>query len=140
MDISDHSTDAHGALIYIMVLASASDGGITDAEVERLSEIVKFLPVFSTFDLDSMPSLAQDCVGLLQDPDGIDLALDVIHTALPAHLRETGYAIACEVAAADGVATQEELRLLEMLRHRLDLSRLHCSAIEYAVRARNRTL
>ncbi len=140
MDGTDRSTDAHGALIFIMVLASTSDGGMSDTEIDRLSEIVKFLPVFATFDIDRMPSLTQECIGLLQDPDGIDLALDVIDTALPAELRETGYALACEVIASDGFASQEELRLLELLRHKLDLSRLHSAAIELGVRARNRTL
>ena len=105
-------TDAHGALIFIMVLASTSDGGISDSEVDRLSEMVKFLPVFASFDLDRLPSLSQECIGLLQDPDGIDLAMDVIETALPPELRETGYALACEVIATDGFASQEELRLL----------------------------
>lgn len=140
MDGTDRRTDAHGALIFIMVLASTSDGGISDSEVDRLSEMVKFLPVFATFDLDRLPSLSQECVGLLQDPDGIDLALDVIETALPPELRETGYALACEIIATDGFASQEELRLLELLRHKLNLSRLSSAAIEFGVRARNRTL
>lgn len=140
MDGTDHSADAHGALIFIMVLASTSDGDMSQHEVERLSEIVKFLPIFSTFDLDRLPSLAQECIGLLQDPDGIELALDVVETALPPGLRETGYAIACEVVAVDGFASQEELRLLELLRNKLNLSRLNTAAIEFGVRARNRTL
>ena len=38
---------------------------------------------------------------------------------LPANLRETAYAIACDLVAADGEATQEELRVLELMRHRL---------------------
>lgn len=61
-------------------------------------------------------------------------------TALPPELRETGYAVACEVVAVDGFASQEELRLLELLRNKLDLSRLHTAAIELGVRARNKTI
>ena len=39
--------------------------------------------------------------------------------------------------AADGLATQEELRLLELLRHRLDVGRLEAAAIERGARARH---
>jgi hypothetical protein len=40
------------------------------------------------------------------------------------------------VVAADGEATQEELRILELLRHRLGIDRLVATAIERAARAR----
>ena len=39
---------------------------------------------------------------LLTQEDGLDVALDQIGAALPAPLRETAYALACDVAAADG--------------------------------------
>lgn len=140
MDGTDRETDTHGALIFVMVLASASDGRMSDGEVGRISEMVKFLPIFSSFDLDRLPTLTQECVVMLKDPDGIDLALDVIDTALPHELRETAYAIACEVVASDGYASQEELSLLQLFRHKFDLSRLVTAAIERGVRARNRTI
>ena len=41
-----------------------------------------------------------------------------------------------EACAADGAASQEELRLLEMLRHRLAVGRLPAAAIERGTRAR----
>jgi len=44
------------------------------------------------------------------------------------------------VAAADGKASQEELRLLEMIRDRLDIGRLPAAAIERAARARHATV
>jgi tellurite resistance protein len=55
---------------------------------------------------------------------------------LPKKLRETAYAVACDIAAADGHTTQEELRMLEMLRHSLDIDRLSAAAIERGARAR----
>jgi tellurite resistance protein len=59
---------------------------------------------------------------------------------LPAKLVETAYALACDIAAADGFASQEELRLLEMLRHELAVGRLEAAAIERGTRARQMTL
>lgn len=127
----------HDALIYIMVLASASDRDMTNAELREIGEIVRFLPVFKGFDADSIPKVAGACARLLQDANGLDKALRFIKKSLPPKLRETGYAIACDVVAADKRASQEELRLLEMLRDRLDLDPLVAAAIERGSRARH---
>lgn len=133
-------TDPQGALIYTMVLASAADGAMTDKELAKLGNMVRHLPVFGSFDPARISTLADECIRLLEDEDGLEKALDLIRDALPEHLFETAYAVACDVVAADGHASQEELRLLELLRHRLDIDRLHAAAIERGARARHRTL
>ena len=51
-------------------------------------------------------------------------------------LRETAYLLACDVAAADGDATEEELVFLQQLRIALEIDRLVAGAIERAARAR----
>ena len=127
----------HAALIYTMVLISAADNDMTDAELRSIGEMVEFLPVFQDFDRESLPEVARDCAALLGDDDGLDRALDVIRQALPQNLRETAYAIACDVAAADGSVKQEEARLLELLRYSMDLDRLVAAAIERGARARH---
>lgn len=60
----------------------------------------------------------------------------VIANALPKRLRETADAEAVEVAAADRSAAQEGLRVLELIRHRLEVDRLEAAAIENGTRAR----
>lgn len=127
----------HEALIYVMVLVSAADRNMTDAEMREMGETVRFLPVFNGFSPDDIPKVGAACAKLLQDADGLDKALGFIDKALPAKLRETAYAIACDVVAADSRASQEELRLLEMLRHRLEIGRLVAAAIERGARARH---
>jgi len=62
--------------------------------------------------------------------------LKVIRSALPAKLRETAYAIACDLVASDGEASQEELRVLELLRDHLNIEQLIAAAIERGARAR----
>jgi hypothetical protein len=62
--------------------------------------------------------------------------LEAIKAALPARLRETAYAIACDLVAVDGEATQEELQLLELMRERFEIDRLIAVAIERGARAR----
>ncbi|MEO3434162.1 tellurite resistance TerB family protein [Inquilinus sp. CAU 1745] len=133
-------TDPCGALIYTMVLVSASDGAMTDNEINTLGEMIGFLPVFRDFDRSRLPTLTEETISLLEEEEGLDRALDIIDRALPDHLRETAYAIACDVVASDATASQEELRLLEMIRHSLDIDRLSAAAIERGARARHMTL
>ena len=131
--------DHHSALIYTMVLAAAADDDMTDAELERMGEIVRFLPVFRDYDAEQLADTAEECVVLLKDEEGLDKTLDLIRDHLPGKLRETAYAIACDVVAADGSAAQEDLRLLELIRHRLDIDRLVAAGIERGARARHAT-
>ncbi len=126
----------HDALIYSMVLVSASDGDMTDPELQTIGDVVKQLPIFRDFDLATLAATATNCAELLADPDGLDKAGDLILAALPEKLRESAYALACEVAAADGSIRQEELQLLGWLRGRLSIGRLESAAIERGTRAR----
>lgn len=132
--------DVHSALVYTMVLASAADSEMTQSEVGVMSEIIKLLPVFRGYDLSTLSATAAGCAELLADENGIDEALGLIDRALPEKLRETAYALAVDVVAADGTASQEELRLLEMLRHKIGVGRLEAAAIERGAGARFRKL
>ncbi len=128
----------HSALLYTMVMVAAADAQMTDPELDKISELVRYLPVFRDFDVHRMPEVTRECSALLQHEDGLDDALDLIRDQLPDGLRETAYAVACDVAAANGKVGQEVLRLLELLRHRLELDDLVAAAIERGARARHR--
>ncbi len=132
-------TDYRSALVYIMVLTSAADSDMTDSELQTIGEIVKFLPVFNGYNPEDLPLDSRKCADILNQEDGFDKVLDQVVAALPEKLRETAYALALEVVAADGVASQEELRLLEILRHTLDVERLPAAALERGARARYMT-
>jgi len=77
-----------------------------------------------------------ECAALLAGENGLEEILKKIKSALPSRLRETAYALACDVAAADSEASQEELRVLELIRDRLKIDRLIAAAIERGTRAR----
>ena len=132
--------DHHRALIYVMVLVSASDADMTDLELEAIAENVRYLPVFKDFDTEKLFTVAGECTKLLDDANGLDNTLELIKSWLPAKLCETAYAVACDIAAADAAASQEELRLLELLRHKLCVDRLCAAAIERGARARHMRL
>jgi tellurite resistance protein len=127
----------HGALIYVMVTTSAVDRTMTDAELARIGEIVSNLPVFSDFDQDRLVKTAEACGEVLSRDGGLDRVLALVRDNVPKRLRETAYAVALEVAAADMEVRPEEIRFLEMLSEALELDKLTTAAIERGIRARN---
>ncbi len=130
----------HDALIYTMVLVSAADRDMTDNEMQTIGELVRYLPAFRNYDREQLPKAAAACAEMLQGERGLDRALDAIAGSLPARLRETAYLLACDIAAADGKVSQEEARLLELIRYRIEVGRLPAAAIERAARARHQSV
>jgi tellurite resistance protein len=126
----------HAALVYSVVLAAAADGEVAESELEAIRDMVLGLPIFNDFERGNFSEIAGACMDLLTESDGLDAAVDIIHQSLPKRLCATAYALACDVIAVDGVATQEELRFLEMLRHELEVDRLTAAAIERGSAAR----
>ena len=128
------------ALVCAMVLMAASDRNMTDAEVGMMSRLVQELPVFADFHAGEIETVTDTVAKLLGRADGLDQAMALLRDALPMRLRETAYLLACEVCAADGEATQEELHFLQDLRIGLDMDRLIAGAIERAAKARFQVL
>ncbi len=128
------------ALVLTMVLVSAATGDMSDEELGMMGRIVRQLPVFKDFDIDSLPEVGRQGAEMLREDDGLDSVMEAIAEALPTRLRETAYALACDVAAADSKLDQEELHLLEIIRHSLGIDRLNAAAIERGTRARFQTL
>jgi tellurite resistance protein len=130
----------HGALVFVMVTISAVDRTMTDAELARIGELVSHLPVFADFDQEKLVKTAEACGEILSVDGGLDRVLAAVRSALPKKLRETAYAVALEVAAADMEVRPEEMRFLEMLGDALELDTLTTAAIERGIRARNTVL
>jgi tellurite resistance protein len=130
----------HGALIFTMVIVSAADANMSDSELKMIGDLIGHLPVFAGFDPKGLPKVLNGCTTALARDDGLETTLHEIAEALPANLRETAYAIACDMVAADGEASQEELRALELIRHRLNIDRLIAAGIERGARARFQVL
>ena len=120
----------HTALISTMVIVSAADREMTDRELFPIGEIVRTLPVFKGYDGEHLPADASACVDMLNGDQRLDEIIAKIRAVLPKKLYDTAYALACDVAVSDGQLSQEELRILEMLRHGFDVDRLTAAAIE----------
>ena len=139
-DSSPHPMSPQDCLVAVMIAVSASDEDIRIAELIKIENAVNMLPVFAAYDIDRMNRTAQVVFDLFAQEDGLDALFGLVRDNLPEALYETAYALACDVAAADGTLAETELRLLEEIRYELSLDRLHAAAIERGARARHITL
>lgn len=128
------------ALVAVMIATAAADERVSDRELRSIASIVEIVPVFNGYDGDRLEQVSGLVSDLFTEEDGLDALLGLVEDALPDHLRETAYALACDVAAADGRVEMTELRMLQELRHELRVGRLAAAAIERGARARHQRL
>lgn len=132
--------NAQDALVALMIATSVSDENIRASELMTIERIVNNLPVFGEYDPAHIRTMSTLVFDLFEEEDGIDALLGLVKESLPPRLYETAYALCCDVAAADGRLSEEELQLLQEIRHQLGIARLHAAAIERGARARHMTL
>ncbi|QFU07534.1 hypothetical protein PARPLA_00998 [Rhodobacteraceae bacterium THAF1] len=131
---------AQDCLVALMIATSASDENLRTSELVTIERIVNHLPVFADFDQQRIAEIAEVVFDLFSEEDGLDDLFALIRKYLPAQLFETAYALSCDVAAADGVLGDTEMRFLEEMRWELEITRLHAAAIERGARARHMTV
>lgn len=134
------SLSPQDALVALMIAVSVSDENIRTSELVTIERIVNHLPVFADYDADRLGVVARIVFDLFEEEDGLDALFGLVLDALPERLFETAYALACDVAAADGLLRQTELQMLQEVRYQLNIDRLHGAAIERGARARHMVL
>ena len=125
------------ALVAVMIAISAADEMQSTEELLSIDRTIDALPCFDGYDKDRVRGVNDVVRDLFSEEDGIDALIGLVRDALPERFNETAYALACDIAAADGQVRMTELRLLEMLRHDLGVGRLAAAAIERGARARH---
>lgn len=128
------------AIVYLMVMASASDGAIKDAELRTIGRVVRSFPLFSDADEQKLVATSEACGRLMASDGGLHKVLEAAAAALPKHLAETAYAAAVDVVTADENLDPTEIRVLELIRDALKVSDAGADAIEHAARARHMPL
>ena len=123
-----------------MVVVSAADGSMDDEELRAIGDIVRHLPAFADFNEEELPAIGQTCPKLLNDDDGFETVTTLTSENLPPKLRETAYAVACDIAAANLEVDEDEMTILQQIRWRLNIDRLTTAAIERGSRARHQTI
>ena len=140
MTLELSSFSACDALISVMMAVSVSDTNIRASELVAIERMVDHMPVFADYDADRIRAVSLTVLSLFEEEDGLDALFGLVRDALPERLYETAYALACDVAAADGRLTDDEAELLREIRYELNVSRLHAAAIELSAQLRHRTL
>jgi tellurite resistance protein len=133
---SHDAIDAPEALVLTMVLVSAADGSMSDREIGIMSALVQTLPAFQDFTREALADVSERAAALLHEDNGLAHAARLMRAALKPKLRETAYALACEVVAGGQGAKRQSLDMLDFVRSELGLDQLVCAAIERGVRAR----
>jgi tellurite resistance protein len=133
---STSKLSAQDALIWAMVMISAADHEVSDDEIDDIQDRIIRLPAFEGFDFSRLPLVVDDCATVLNDTEGLEKALVMLTGALPKRLYETAYVLALDILVADGEESEEELRLIELMRESFDLDELVSSALERGLRAR----
>lgn len=127
-------------LIAVMIAVTIADENIRTSELVQITNIVNNLPIFSAYDPDRLQVVSRMVFEFMDQEDGLDALFGVVRGNLPERLYETAYALACDVAAADGRITEQEGRMLEEIREELAIDRLNAAAIERGARARYQTI
>ena len=90
------------ALIAVMIATSKVDAKQSDAELLTIEAEINSLPAFADYDHSRIPGLNSLIAELFEEVDGIDALIGLVQQALPERFNETAYALACDIAAADG--------------------------------------
>lgn len=128
------------AVIYLMVMASASDGSIRDEELRTIGRVVRSFPLFSEADEQGLVQTSEACGALMSSEGGLHKVLEAAAAALPNYLGETAYAAVVDVITADETLEMTEIRVMELIRNALRIPDEGAQAIEHAARARHMTM
>lgn len=127
---------AQEALVYTMVAVAEADREIADAEIDLIGDLVNHLPIFKGVDRATMTAMATRCSEMLAQAGGSDKVFALIRQALSMSLRDTAYALACDVIAVDSRLNRAEMRILENIRAQLEVDPAMARAIERVAEVR----
>ena len=125
-------------LIAVMLAVSTTDQTIRTSELMSIERMVNHLPAFKDYEMERLPDVSNALFDIMAEEDGLDILWNLVRQNIPERMLDTAYAMACDVAAADGKAHDPELQFLADMRYELEIDRLQAAAIEAAARARHR--
>ena len=125
-----------------MTLSAATDGDISDKEMNTINYLFTTLPVFEKANNDYLSKKMIECMELTQEESNFENLLDHINEGLDSKkdLKKTAYILALEVMMADLNVVEESIRFLELLGETLQLNNLEISSIKHAIRSKYESL
>ena len=125
-----------------MTLSAATDGDISDKEMNTINYLFTTLPVFEKANNDYLSKKMIECMELTQEESNFENLLDHINEGLDSKkdLKKTAYILALEVMMADLNVVEESIRFLELLGETLQLNNLEISSIKHSIRSKYESL
>ena len=125
-----------------MTLSAATDGDISDKEMNTINYLFTTLPVFEKANNDYLSKKMIECMELTQEESNFENLLDHINEGLDSkkELKKTAYILALEVMMADLNIVEESIRFLELLGETLQLNNLEISSIKHTIRSKYESL
>ena len=125
-----------------MTLSAATDGDISDKEMNTINYLFTTLPVFEKANNDYLSKKMIECMELTQEESNFENLLDHINEGLDSkkNLKKTAYILALEVMMADLNVVEESIRFLELLGETLQLNNLEISSIKHSIRSKYESL
>ena len=141
-DLFMNSLNIIDSLIYTMTLSAATDGDISDKEMNTINYLFTTLPVFEKANNDYLSKKMIECMELTQEESNFENLLDHINEGLDSKkdLKKTAYILALEVMMADLNVVEESIRFLELLGETLQLNNLEISSIKHTIRSKYESL
>ncbi|MDA9034890.1 tellurite resistance TerB family protein [Hyphomicrobiales bacterium] len=133
-----NSLDTIDSLIYTMTLSAATDGDISDKEINTINFLFTTLPIFKNSNNDYLSKKMIECMELTKEEDNFENLIDLINNGLNSNkeLKKTAYILALEVMMADLNIADESIRFLEILGLSLNLDNLEISSMKHTIRSK----
>jgi tellurite resistance protein len=108
------------AFAAVSLVAIAADGVITEEEARGMFVQFYRMRTFAGFNDNQMSSMLNKLVNIIKK-QGLDALVGLAKESLPENMRATAFAVATDLALADGDIAEEEKKLLTKIQQSLGL-------------------
>lgn len=125
------------AFAGVLMCASGCDGHIASEEISGLVTTLARMKLYQRFNDKQYGQMLDKLHGMLKKK-GVDVLLETCVDQLPAELRETAFANACDLVLADGVVEDEEKAFIDKLHKKLELDKKVAAEIAQVMVIKNK--
>jgi uncharacterized membrane protein YebE (DUF533 family) len=108
------------AYAAITILAIASDGYLAPEELDAITSHLSRMHLFQHLRLDTIERMYVKLFDILRK-EGSDLLLESAKETLPSELRESAFAMCCDLTLSDGLMSLDEQTFLKQLHQVLEI-------------------
>lgn len=109
------------AFAAISLAAIAADGYISDEEAQSIAVDLTKRKFFEKYNAKQINSMFQKLIKIIKN-QGIEALVEKSRESLPSDLRETAFAVAIDLALADGYLDKSEKDVLSRIQQHLGIS------------------